>query len=118
MRGREAILDALRRNPAGVGFSDLCRIGDRYFGEPRQEGTSHRVYRTPRPGSPGVNIQNDKGMAQVLKKWLSYRERSILERPLAPEEVQHFTDTARRIAAILSSVSSDNPKRESTSTGS
>ena len=42
------------------------------------------------------------GGYQVLKKWLSYRERDILRRPLQPEEVQHFTDTARRIAAILS----------------
>ena len=41
------------------------------------------------------------GGYQVLKKWLSYRERNILDRPLKPEEVQHFTDTARRIAAIL-----------------
>ena len=41
------------------------------------------------------------GGYQVLKKWLSYRERPILARPLLPEEVQHFTDTARRIAAIL-----------------
>ena len=41
------------------------------------------------------------GGYQVLKKWLSYRERSILDRPLLPEEVQHFTDTARRIAAML-----------------
>ena len=41
------------------------------------------------------------GGYQVLKKWLSYREHSILTRPLKPEEVQHFTDTARRIAAIF-----------------
>ena len=40
------------------------------------------------------------GGYQVLKKWLSYREREILGRPLQPEEVQYFTDTARRIAAI------------------
>ena len=40
------------------------------------------------------------GGYQVLKKWLSYRESSILGRPLHTEEVQHFTDTARRIAAI------------------
>ena len=45
------------------------------------------------------------GGYQVLKKWLSYRERPILERPLSLEEVQHFTDTARRIAAILETVS-------------
>ena len=41
------------------------------------------------------------GGYQVLKKWLSYRERGVLGRVLRPEEVQHFTDTARRIAAIL-----------------
>ena len=40
------------------------------------------------------------GGYQVLKKWLSYRERTILGRPLTPEEIQYFTDTARRIWAI------------------
>ena len=41
------------------------------------------------------------GGYQVLKKWLSYRESKVLGRNLLPEEVQHFTDTARRIGAIL-----------------
>ena len=41
------------------------------------------------------------GGYQVLKKWLSYRERKVLGRALWPEEVQHFTDTARRIGGIL-----------------
>ena len=45
------------------------------------------------------------GGYQVLKKWLSYRERGVLERALRLEEVQHFTDTARRIATILKLVS-------------
>ena len=43
------------------------------------------------------------GGYQVLKKWLSYRERDILDRALTPGEVQHFADTARRIAGILTS---------------
>ena len=47
------------------------------------------------------------GGYQVLKKWLSYRERAILDRPLQPEEVRQFTDIARRIAAILMITSSD-----------
>ena len=38
---------------------------------------------------------------QVLKKWLSYREHGILDRPMTPGEVKHFADTARRIGAIL-----------------
>ena len=41
------------------------------------------------------------GGYQVLKKWLSYREQKVLGRPLHPEEIQHFTNTARRIARIL-----------------
>ena len=41
------------------------------------------------------------GGYQVLKKWLSYRERGILGRALTPHEVQYFTEIARRIAAIL-----------------
>ena len=41
------------------------------------------------------------GGYQVLKKWLSYRERPILARPLTMNEIQHFTDTARRVGAIL-----------------
>ena len=41
------------------------------------------------------------GGYQVLKKWLSYRECKVLGRKLTPEEVQHFTGTARRIAAVL-----------------
>ena len=40
------------------------------------------------------------GGYQVLKKWLSYRERSILNRPLKPEEIQHFADTGRRISTM------------------
>ena len=59
-----AILRALRDNPKNVRFADLARLCDAYFGEPRQRGTSHRVYRTPWPGDPRVNIQNDKGKAK------------------------------------------------------
>ena len=41
------------------------------------------------------------GGYQVLKKWLSYREKAILGRGLRIEEVAHVRDTARRIAALL-----------------
>ncbi len=37
----------------------------------------------------------------VLKKWLSYREESVLGRALRPEEAREFTAIARRIAALL-----------------
>ena len=41
------------------------------------------------------------GGYQVLKKWLSYRERKVLGRALKPDEVGYFAGIARRIAAIL-----------------
>ena len=64
MQNTQAVLDSLRANPKGVRFADLARVCDRYFGEPRRKGTSHRVYRTPWLGDPRVNIQNAKGMAK------------------------------------------------------
>ena len=41
------------------------------------------------------------GGYQVLKKWLSYRERKVLGRSLLPDEVQHFAEVGRRVSAIL-----------------
>ena len=41
------------------------------------------------------------GGYQVIKKWLSYREKELLGRSLKQEEVMEVTNMARRIAAIL-----------------
>lgn len=41
------------------------------------------------------------GGYQVLKKWLSYREATILNRALTVDETRNFRDIARRIAAVL-----------------
>jgi hypothetical protein len=41
------------------------------------------------------------GGYQVIKKWLSYREKTLLGRPLTPEEVEEVTHMARRLAAIV-----------------
>jgi hypothetical protein len=41
------------------------------------------------------------GGYQVIKKWLSYREHTTIERALTEEEVGHVQATARRLAAIL-----------------
>ena len=45
----------------------------------------------------------------ILKKWLSYRETTILKRALTPEEVEYFSDTARRIGKLLLLVASKIP---------
>ena len=41
------------------------------------------------------------GGYQVLKKWLSYRQKEVLGRALKVEEIREFTNIARRIAAII-----------------
>ncbi|MFO1372023.1 MAG: type ISP restriction/modification enzyme [Candidatus Competibacteraceae bacterium] len=41
------------------------------------------------------------GGYQVIKKWLSYREKVLLGRSLKPEEARTVTQIARRIAAIV-----------------
>ena len=61
------ILARMRRNPKGVRFTDLCRVCEVYFGEPRQGRGSHRVYRTPWPGDPRVNVQGDRGWAKAYQ---------------------------------------------------
>ena len=57
-------LESIIANPASVRFVDLERVCQHFFGDPRQHGTSHQVYKTPWPGDPRVNIQNDHGMAK------------------------------------------------------
>jgi len=42
------------------------------------------------------------GSYQVIKKWLSYRDRSVLNRDLTLDEAEHVVAMVRRIAAVLS----------------
>lgn len=64
----EKSVEFMRQAPQNVRFSDLASVCDHYFGKPRQSGTSHRVYRTPWPGDPRVNIQRGKaGMAKAYQ---------------------------------------------------
>mgnify|MGYP001828410104 CR=1 FL=1 len=69
----EEIVANMRRNPKGIRSRDLCKVCDFYFGESRQTGSSHRVYKTPWQGDPRVNIQNAGGMAKA------YQVRQVLK---------------------------------------
>ncbi|MBL7189754.1 MAG: toxin HicA [Phycisphaerae bacterium] len=61
------IVTQMRRNPKEIRFTDACRVCDHYFGQPRQKGSRHRVYKTPWQGDPRVNIQNAKGKAKAYQ---------------------------------------------------
>lgn len=45
-------------------FSDAVKVATHFFGEPRQRGTSHSVWKMPWPGDPRVNLQDDRGIAK------------------------------------------------------
>jgi hypothetical protein len=61
------ILEQMRTEPVNVRFSELQRVCETYFGKPRQNGSSHAIYKTPWPGNPRVNIQNNKGKAKAYQ---------------------------------------------------
>jgi len=55
------IVTRMRENPKAIRFVEAQRVCEHYFGAPRQQGTSHCVYKMPWAGDPRVNIQADKG---------------------------------------------------------
>jgi hypothetical protein len=57
----------MREAPTNVRYGDLHKVCTHHFGEPRQEGTSHAIFKTPWPGDPRVNIQNDRGKAKTYQ---------------------------------------------------
>jgi len=69
----EKILEMMRREPGNVSFNDFKKVCVSYFGKPRQDGSSHAVFKTPWPGDPRVNIQNAKGKAKP------YQVRQVLQ---------------------------------------
>ena len=77
------ILAEMRQNPKGIRFRDLCQVCDFYFGVARQTGGSHRVYKTPWPGDPRVNIQEHQGRA---KPYQVRQVQKAIERPEADRD--------------------------------
>ena len=80
------IVEAMRREPRNVRFADLLRICTEYFGQPRQSGTSHAIFKTSWLGDPRVNIQNDKGKAKA------YQVRQVLA---AIDKLRELEDETR-----------------------
>ena len=64
MTSVEKLLEQMRRETVNVNFKDLKKVGETYFGKPRQSGSSQAVFKTPWPGDPRVNIQNANGKAK------------------------------------------------------
>lgn len=73
MANTEKLLKQMRCEPANVRFNDLKKVCETYFGKPRQDGSSHAMFKTPWLGDPRVNIQNAKGKAKP------YQVRQVLQ---------------------------------------
>jgi hypothetical protein len=57
----DELLEQMRTNPSDVRLTDACKVVSAFFGQPRQQRTSHRVWKMPWPGDPRVNLQLGKG---------------------------------------------------------
>ena len=64
MASIEKLLKKMVDQPSGIRFLELRKVCEHYFGEPRQCGTSHAVFKMPWAGDPRVNIQDANGKAK------------------------------------------------------
>jgi hypothetical protein len=96
----------MKANPAGVRFSDACKVADHFFGEPTQKGSSHRVWKMPWPGDPRVNMQNEKGKAKA------YQVRQLLEAVERRVNQQDEVAAAKRTVTTASRGSGQGKKKK------
>jgi hypothetical protein len=52
-------IDRLERERNNLRFDSLVRVCQEYFGNPRYKG-SHQFFKTPWPGDPRINLQENK----------------------------------------------------------
>ncbi len=63
-RSIDDLLAEMRGNPANVRFADVCKVATHFFGEPRNKGSSHYVWKMPWAGDPRINLQDAGGKAK------------------------------------------------------
>ena len=80
MASVEKILSKMQEEPKNIRFADLKKVCEAYFGQQRQSGTSHLIYKTLWPVDPRLNIQNASGQAKA------YQVRQVLQ---AIDKLEH-----------------------------
>jgi hypothetical protein len=60
----EDLLAEMRGNPANVRFAEVCKVATHFFGEPRNKGSSHYIWKMPWAGDPRINLQDAGGKAK------------------------------------------------------
>ncbi|WP_217999307.1 toxin HicA [Nocardia exalbida] len=87
MGKQEKLLAKMRESQTNVSYQDLYNVCCDHFGLPRQEGSSHAVFKMPWAGDPRVNIQ--KGRDGNAK---SYQVRQVLAAIDKLQEIQAKED--------------------------
>ncbi|WP_244426918.1 toxin HicA [Bartonella senegalensis] len=77
----EKIIGLMKTSPKNIKFSDLLAVCIYFFGEPRNNSSSHFVFKTPWLGDPRVNIQKGSG-----NKAKVYQVKQVLQ---AIERIKH-----------------------------
>jgi hypothetical protein len=75
-------IEKMRKSPQNIRYDDLFSCCQRFFGEPRQHGTSHAIFRTPWKDDPRVNIQcgkNGKAKPYQVKQVIKAIEKMLRE---------------------------------------
>ena len=49
------------KSETNIRFSRLLKITEKFFGQPRNRGTSHYPFKVPWQGEPRLNLQKGKG---------------------------------------------------------
>jgi len=87
----------MRSNPAGIRFSDACKVATHYFGTPRQNGTSHKVWKMPWAGDPRVIMQEGDG--GKAKEYQIRQVTAAIDKFLSPPPGGAKKEPTRTVAA-------------------
>lgn len=79
------IRDAIEEleNTSNIRFDRLLKICQHFFGDYRNNGSSHYIFKTPWPGDPRINVQRDGSKAKV------YQVKQVIKCLHKLEEVQN-----------------------------
>ena len=67
MKSIDDLVVSMQLKQKSVSFKDLLKVCEHYFGKPRQNGTSHVIFKTPWRGDPRINIQKNGKEAKAYQ---------------------------------------------------
>jgi hypothetical protein len=91
----DKIISKMKQNPENVGFKDLCKLCNHFFGKPCINANGYMVYETPWEKDQRLNIQNNKGKAKA------YQVKRVL---LAIESLEDISEIPTRSIFVQGNV--------------